>query len=92
MKPFLLIPIVAGMLLMPSTRALDAPKPRTPADLLRRSYSLQERASRGAPSIAEIRAAEYAVRYTAYDSHHETMQPAGHSGVAAVRPAPEYSF
>jgi hypothetical protein len=81
MKPILLIPIVAGLIVMPSSRSLDAPKPLTPADLLTRSYATQMSAPRGEPSVSEVRAAEYALRYTVYDEHHEPMQTSGHSGV-----------
>jgi len=88
MKPLLLVPIVAGMVLMPASRSLDAPKPLTPADLFTRSYVTQEAGvQHREPSAAEVRAAEYAVRYISYDSHHEVVQTAGHSGVMEARPA-----
>ncbi|MBP9866129.1 MAG: hypothetical protein KBC91_06980 [Candidatus Omnitrophica bacterium] len=87
MKPILLIPIVAGLVMMPASRSIDAPRPLTPADLFTRSFEEQVGASRVEPSAAEIRAAEYAARYTSYDEHHEAVQMTGHSGVLEARPA-----
>ena len=85
MKPIFLIPIIAGMVMMPSSRTLDAPKPLTPADLFTQSYVTQVRVPQNEPTAAEVRAAEYAARYTAYDQHHEAVQTWGHSGIVAPR-------
>jgi len=85
MKPILLIPIVVGMMVIPSSDSLDSRKPRSTGDLYTRSYSDQLKVSSVRPSAAELRAGEYAVRLTAYDEHHEPMQTSGHSGVVSPR-------
>lgn len=86
MKPLLLVPIVAGMVLMPSSGMLNHSKPAAPADLYTRSFSEQMQSPRAAPSSADLRATEYAARYVAYDKHHEVLQTMGHSGVVSPKP------
>lgn len=87
MKPILLFPIIAGMVLMPSSGLQQAPKPKTPADVYMRSYSVQMQDVRThEPTATEIRAGKYAERYQQYDPHHEAVQVSGHSGIAAPKP------
>ena len=85
MKPILLIPIVVGMMVIPSSESLDSQRPRSAADIYTRSYSEQFKASSVSPGVSEFRAAEYAARYTSYDQHHEVVQTSGHSGVVSPR-------
>lgn len=87
MKPILLVPIIAGMVFMPSSGLQQAPKPRTPADMYTRSYSAQMQDVRThEPTAAEVRAERVAARYQQYDPHHEAVQAYGHSGTVAPKP------